>query len=242
MALKEEIKKTAVLEPLKTVWQWLAPLIGTLILTAIPQVRDHIWPAIPKLLLMVLTVVFLSASLWLLQRLRKSHREVRGDKVSYSTLLEESNESKARFKLLTDESYKFQSENLRLTLDNKELKEQVRQFTHRPAKAKLAAARTRLQTLNESLPTNSDIEEKYVNEYHSILSVIQQESDVDFAGFFVPSSEINHHETKYGATRSMGRHRGKPAHSVYSIARYCDRHIFFAKIRGAIKLIEQMEN
>lgn len=77
MKIKEEIKKTAVTEPIKIVLQWLSPLIGTLILAAIPQVRDRIWPATPKLLLLVLLVISLSVILWLLPSLSRLRKHIR---------------------------------------------------------------------------------------------------------------------------------------------------------------------
>ncbi len=76
MSVKEEIKKSAVSELTKKLIQWLLPLLSTLFLGLIPQVRDHIWPAIPKWLLLVLTVIFLSATLALLQFLSKSRRKL----------------------------------------------------------------------------------------------------------------------------------------------------------------------
>jgi hypothetical protein len=61
--LKEEIKRSVVLEPIKILIGSLLTLVGTLILAAIPQVRVHIWPSIPKWLLLVLAVAFLLVTL-----------------------------------------------------------------------------------------------------------------------------------------------------------------------------------
>jgi len=72
MDAKEETKKTIITEPLKIIIQSVLPLIGTFLVARIPLVRDQIWPAIPKWLLMALLVVAASATLLLFRRYRKS--------------------------------------------------------------------------------------------------------------------------------------------------------------------------
>jgi hypothetical protein len=76
--LKEEIKKSVVTEPIKILIGLLVTPVLTLILARIPQVRAHLWPLVPKWLLLVLSVVFLSAILALVPyvwHLRRKSRD-----------------------------------------------------------------------------------------------------------------------------------------------------------------------
>lgn len=74
MNLKEEIKKSTVATIVGTILAPILLLISTLIAARIPLIRDRIWPATPKWLLMVLLVVFLSISFALFRLLRNSRR------------------------------------------------------------------------------------------------------------------------------------------------------------------------
>jgi hypothetical protein len=76
MDAKEEIKKSAIAETVKTVIQSLLPQIVTLALLVVSPVRDRIWPAIPKWLVMVIATASMSVNLWLLRRLRRHHSEL----------------------------------------------------------------------------------------------------------------------------------------------------------------------
>src|SRR5437588_1290158 len=75
MSLKEEIKKAAASETIKTVIQLALPPIAASTLALLPQVRDQIWPATPKWLLGALLVVSLSANFALVPYFVKSRRK-----------------------------------------------------------------------------------------------------------------------------------------------------------------------
>jgi hypothetical protein len=76
MDAKEEIKKTTITEPLKIAIQSIVAVVVTLLAARIPLVRDQIWPAIPKWLLMVLLVVLTPAAFVLIHRYRKARRQI----------------------------------------------------------------------------------------------------------------------------------------------------------------------
>ena len=84
--LKEEIKKSVVVEPIKILIGSLLTLVGTLVLAAIPQVRGQIWPLIPKWSLLVLSVAFLSAILALVPFVLRLRRQVEAVKTELDTL------------------------------------------------------------------------------------------------------------------------------------------------------------
>ena len=78
MGVKEEIKKSATSEIVKIVIQSALTLILTLVAARLPLVRDRIWPATPKVLLLGLLLGSLLINLALLpylRRLRKRERE-----------------------------------------------------------------------------------------------------------------------------------------------------------------------
>lgn len=77
MDIKEEIAKSAISETVKTIIQLTMPLVITLVAANIPAIRDRIWPAIPKWLVMAAVVVFLSISLGLLRLWLGSRRQLK---------------------------------------------------------------------------------------------------------------------------------------------------------------------
>lgn len=80
MEAKEAKEKATALETLKIVAPWLSLPIGTLILALVPVVRNRIWPATPKELLLGLLVISLSANLALIPsalRFRKRRLELK---------------------------------------------------------------------------------------------------------------------------------------------------------------------
>jgi hypothetical protein len=76
MEIKSEIKKSAVSETVKTIIQWaLLPLL-TWGVSYVPQIRDQVWPATPKFLLLGILLISLSANLWLFSSLLKSRKRL----------------------------------------------------------------------------------------------------------------------------------------------------------------------
>jgi hypothetical protein len=103
-------------------------LIGTLILAAIPQVRDHIWPGLPKWVLLATTVISVSAILVLLRIVRRSRRKLGEFQLAYNNLSGESNDSKANTTLLETQSSTFQTQLGVKAQENEELKHRIAQL------------------------------------------------------------------------------------------------------------------
>ena len=61
----------------------------------------------------------------------------------------------------------------------------------------LAQAYARLKSMKDNLPKYFEVDSKYVDQYHEILSLLQTASDTDLSGFRVPESDI-HNEVSGG--------------------------------------------
>ena len=91
MDTKEEIKKSATSEITKTAVRLLLLLIGTLILASVPLVRDRIWPATPKGLLLALLIVCLSVILGLVPyalRLKRKLKQSESNRHALADILD----------------------------------------------------------------------------------------------------------------------------------------------------------
>lgn len=85
-----------------------------------------------------------------------------------------------------------------------------------------------LQALVDQLPDDG-IEEKFVAMYHTSLTNIQNETGHDLTDFFIPTSELHRIQVLTGSRTRFGAFESAP-----SSERYCDRDLFFIKIKGAI--------
>ena len=106
------------------------------------------------------------------------------------------------------------------------------------ASVELQQALAHLHSFSENLPRNGDIEEKFVNEYHGILTSIETETSQNLDSFRVKESEVRHHETRHAASTRIGR-QFSPAHTTYSQHRYCDREVFLTRLHGLLKHLAQ---
>src|SRR3954462_2529613 len=83
MTTNKEVSSTPkMLEILKIVVPLASLPVGTLILALVPEVRSHIWPATPKVLLLVLLVASVSANLCLIPlalRLRRKQKALQSE-------------------------------------------------------------------------------------------------------------------------------------------------------------------
>lgn len=84
---------------------------------------------------------------------------------------------------------------------------------------------TRLVALKDNLPTRADVEEKYVREYHSILSDLESEIKTDLSEFKVPESEIDPTVVSWNMLSGD---------TTYSKDRYCDKPILLGKLDSVL--------
>jgi hypothetical protein len=212
MSTKEEKEKVATLEIAKIVVPLLSLPVGTLILALVPQVRDDIWPATPKGLLLALLVVILSVILGLVPYALRLRRK-------YQTLVAH---------LTTDLD--------KATGENRSLKTQIDTLLAKDddINLDLHQALSHLQAFKENVPKNGSIREELVTEYHNILTRIEKESNHNLGAFRISSNEVNYHETKYPASRRIGSHYS-PAHVQRSDHRYCNREVFLTRLHGVVK-------
>jgi len=138
------------------------------------------------------------------------------------------------------ESYKTRAGELNAQLEAARRENQALLIRHpsAPANIKLNQAISRLHSLNTNLP-KGDIEEKYVTDYHSILSVIEKEANYDLTPFKISMAELQHQVTGRRVGPRLSRYDNEPAVS-YSQQRYCDRPVFITQIHGATKFIEEV--
>ena len=99
----------------------------------------------------------------------------------------------------------------------------------------LRKALATLRSLNDNLPKSSEIEEKYVAMYHSLLADISRETGHDLDYFKVPDNELT--------IRSHGGETNFETGEFvtwYSKERYCDREIFLIKFNGALNFVASL--
>lgn len=94
----------------------------------------------------------------------------------------------------------------------------------------LRKALAKLQSFADELP-KGDIEEKYVQIYHSLLADIQKETGQDLAYFRIPTGEVRDQD-RGGYTDDYGEWV-----SVRSSRNFCDREMFMINLKGAINFI-----
>jgi hypothetical protein len=98
---------------------------------------------------------------------------------------------------------------------------------------KLRQALARLKALQEYLPDEDEIEEKYVTDYHALLDTIQAETRQDFSRFRVPERELTRRERVMGIDFFGG-----DARTGFSPELYCDRPVFLIGLKGAMHFID----
>ncbi len=94
---------------------------------------------------------------------------------------------------------------------------------------KIAEAFARLKSLKSNLPDGISVKEKYVDEFHHILDLLEQSSGRDLGRFRVPASECKPRVT------SANPWRGTVTHSKDN---YCERGFLMMKIDAVLGLFE----
>ena len=86
---------------------------------------------------------------------------------------------------------------------------------------------TRLTALKNNLPNTSDVNEKYIKDYHELIDLLRDETGISLNEFKVPENEIEHSITSvWPALPEFGQEAGQ----TYSDDRYCERPLFLSKI------------
>jgi len=94
---------------------------------------------------------------------------------------------------------------------------------------KLIEAYTRLRALKANLPDSYSIEEKYVQEFHKILSILEQESGTSLSGFRIPLEELKPRVT----SSNYLTHE-----TFYTDWPECDRSYLMMRIDGVLGFFE----
>ncbi len=94
----------------------------------------------------------------------------------------------------------------------------------------LRKALSKLQSFVDHFPSG-DIEAKYVDTYHLLLSDIQNETGQDLNYFRIPTDEVRHRNAG-GYTDDYGQWV-----DVQSDHSMCDREMFMINLHGAINFI-----
>ncbi len=91
--------------------------------------------------------------------------------------------------------------------------------------SQLALAYARLEAVRSNLPEGLRVEEKYVTEFHEILSLLEKASDADLTMFRVPEEELRHRVTS--ANPGAGT-------VSYSNRKFCERSFLMMKVQGVL--------
>ena len=94
---------------------------------------------------------------------------------------------------------------------------------------KVFEAFARLQGLKTNIPQSLNVDMKWVEEYHSILDVLEKETGNDFSNFKVPESE-----TPVRQTRGNYVTENSPVYHVKT----CERSFLMMKIDGFLQFFD----
>ena len=89
----------------------------------------------------------------------------------------------------------------------------------------LAQAYARLNSMKKNLPERFEADQKYIEEYHQILDLLERTSGSDLKAFRVPASEIQRETT--GGNYITGE-------EYYSGRQVCERSYLSMKIDGVL--------
>lgn len=123
---------------------------------------------------------------------------------------------------------------------NKELQNELAKDTGLQIDPDLFLPLTQLTSLLDNLP-RGNIQDKYVAEYHLIVTAIEKEAILDLSLFRIPAGET--HRRKTGS--STGRRRigtfsfsdASGSMPTYSEHAYCDREVFLMRSQSLIKFL-----
>jgi len=83
----------------------------------------------------------------------------------------------------------------------------------------------RLEALRSNLPEGLKVEEKYVTEFHGILSLLEKASGADLTVFRVPGEELKRRITSANpGAGTVG----------YSDSKFCERSFLMMKVQGVL--------
>ena len=93
----------------------------------------------------------------------------------------------------------------------------------------------RLTSLKNNLPTGYSIKEKYIKEYHEIISIIEKLMEITLDEFKVPENEIQYEvRSSWPSIPSLGQKAGK----TYSKDRYCERAFLMSKLDALLSYFQ----
>jgi hypothetical protein len=244
MDIKEAKDKSTALEIIKIVAPWLSLPIGTLILALVPQVRDRIWPATPKGLLLALLIVSLSAILGLVpwaiglrRKLKVSVLDRQALSAEVANRTRNAGAREAEFRKALGENTSLYNRVNELEAENEAFRKRINELLEKHTTLELQQALAHLYSFSENLPKNSDIEEKFVTEYHDILSRIEKEADHNLNTFRISPNEVAHYVIRNHPKR-IGHFSYGPANPTrLSEKRYCNRALFLTRLHGVIKFL-----
>jgi hypothetical protein len=122
---------------------------------------------------------------------------------------------------------------------NEELQNELNQDAGLQIDPDLFRALTQLTSLLDNLPKGS-IQEKYVAEYHLIVTAIEREASEDLSQFRIPPGELRRRITSTGNSRRISSFRfsdvplGTPTYSEHA---YCDREVFLMRSQALLKFL-----
>lgn len=92
-------------------------------------------------------------------------------------------------------------------------------------------AYARLRSLRENLPNYHSVSEKYVDEYHDVLTTLAKLSAIDLDSFRVASSHVQ---------RAVTSSNYRTGQKTYSESKHCERSFLMMKIDGVLNLFNML--
>jgi hypothetical protein len=235
---KEAKDKVTPLEILKIVAPWLSLPIGTLILALVPEVRNHIWPATPKGLLLALLIVSLSVILGLVPyalRLRRKHQTL-STALDYWKPTAEARETAAS-KAQTEHGILNAHLNAQLVEANakiQSLERQIEDLTHIEVHKTFKTVAL-IESFRNNLPKR-ELKMSDVSEYHSLLREAEKELQYDLAAFRIPSTAFESREIPTSVSFDAFGH---PSSDRFPVEQFCRIEPFKRKIDALLVFLAQ---
>ena len=108
-----------------------------------------------------------------------------------------------------------------------------------PVTVGLKQALAQLRAFSDNLPQKGDIEEKFVTEYHGILTRIEKETDHNLDNFRIATDEVDHRDILIpGGIVPSYSGRRRPSSMGPSVKRYCNREVFLIRLHGVINFLK----
>ncbi len=233
MSLTAKKDESKALEIIKIIAPWFSLPIGTLILALVPEVRQQIWPALPKGLLLVLLVISLSTILALFPYLVRLRRRAKLNATSVEFWEKTAN---------TREVEMSKQQTAIGTLGNqladkneiiRGLETEVAQLTFAHDHETFIRTVRLLEAFRNNLPKR-ELKQKDINEYNQLVYTAEREVNCELGEFCIGPQLMESRIINVTTSFDAGGRRIGPSPPT---ERFCPVETFKRKIDGLLTFL-----